>query len=286
MNFAQIKAFHAVALTGSFSAAAKQLHLTQPAVSLQMQALQRGYSAALIYRRGSETVLTEDGKQLLAITRRLFSVISETDEFLQQIDSMEQGTLRLGADSPSHIINLAAKFHLLYPRIKITMKFGNTHEINTNILKHDIDVAILNQLEPHERLFSMPLFSSRLVVLVSKKNTWSKRKSIQLSELHGINLIRRERGSATRALIDKTLSEHSIEPNYAIEVDSREAVRESVAHDIGASLMQRSEIGSDPRIHTLALQDLNLSIDEYLVHLRERGNSRIISAFTQLVEDQ
>ena len=95
-------------------------------------------------------------------------------------------------------------------------------------------------------------------------------------------MVRREPGSVTRSRFEQALRESQIRPGFQLEVDTREAVLE--AQNIGISAVQESEIGQDVRLHCLAISDNHIRIEEYVVFLKERENSRIVSAFIHLVE--
>lgn len=284
MNFAQLRAFHAVAETGSFTAASEKLCLTQPAVTLQVKALQQRHGLTLFYRRGRSMQLTEVGKQLYTFTQRLFSVVRETDEYLRLIDTLEQGHCTVGADSPCHVMNLVAEFRRAYPGVTVLITLGNTEEVRDSILGYQSDVAVISQIEPHPRIARLPLFASPLVILVSKRHPWASRRSITMSELDGATMVRREPGSVTRSRFEQALRESQIRPKFQLEVDTREAVREAVAQNIGISAVQESEIGQDMRLKCLAISDNHIMIEEYLVFLKDREGSRIVSALIQLVE--
>jgi len=284
LNFAQLRAFHAVAETGSFTAASEKLCVTQPAVTLQVKALQQGHGLTLLYRRGRNIQLTEVGKELYTFTQRLFSVVRETDEYLSSIDSLEQGHCTVGADSPSHVMNLVAEFRRAYPGVTVSVALGNTEEVRDSILGYQSDVAVVSQIEPHPRIARMPLFASPLVILVAKRHPWASRRSITMRELDGATMVRREPGSVTRSRFEQALRESQIRPGFQLEVDTREAVLEAVAQNIGISAVQESEIGQDVRLHCLAISDKHIRIEEYVVFLKERESSRIVSAFIHLVE--
>ena len=97
-------------------------------------------------------------------------------------------------------------------------------------------------------------------------------------------MVRREPGSVTRSRFEQALRESQIRPRFQLEVDTREAVLEAVAQNIGISAVQESEIGQDVRLHCLAISDNHIRIEEYVVFLKERESSRIVSAFIHLVE--
>ena len=110
-----------MAETGSFTAASEKLCVTQPAVTLQVKALQQGHGLTLLYRRGRNIQLTEAGKELYTLTQRLFSVVRETDDYLSLIDTLDQGHCTVGADSPCHVMNLVAEFRRDYPGVTVSV---------------------------------------------------------------------------------------------------------------------------------------------------------------------
>ncbi len=105
-----------------------------------------------------------------------------------------------------------------------------------------------------------------------------------MGELDGATMIRRETGSVTRSRFEQALRESQIVPIFPLELDTREAVREAVAQNIGISVVQESEIGQDMRLHCLAISDEDIMIEEFIVFLKERKSSQIVSAFIKLVE--
>ena len=284
MNFAQLRAFHTVAETGSFTAASAKLCVTQPAVTLQVKALQQRHGLSLLHRRGRGIELTEVGKELYTLTQRLFSVVRETDEFLSLVDTLEQGHCTVGADSPRHVMNLVAEFRRAYPGVTVSVTLGNTEEVRDSILGYQSDVAVVSQIEHHPRIARLALFSSPLLILVSKQHPWAARRSIRMKELDGATMIRRETGSVTRSRFEQALTEAQISPRFPLELDTREAVLEAVAQNIGISAVQESEFGQDMRLHCLAISDQHIMIEEYMVYLQERENSRIVSALIKLAE--
>src|SRR5689334_4838090 len=120
MNYAQLRAFHAVAVTGSFTSAARQLHVSQPAVTMQVKALEEAHGAELFRRRGRRVERTDLGDALLARTARLFGVEEEIEEMLGAAAGLGGGRLRVGADAPYHVMALLAAFRQRWPEVAIS----------------------------------------------------------------------------------------------------------------------------------------------------------------------
>src|SRR5437899_699996 len=126
MNHAQIRAFHAVAMAGSFSRAASQLGLTQPALSLQVRALERSHGLQLIRRGGSGASLTDAGRTLFALTRQLAELEAGIERTLDSLRDVEAGELRLVADSPYVGMEVIGAFARRHPAVQLKVKFGNS----------------------------------------------------------------------------------------------------------------------------------------------------------------
>ena len=129
MNYSHLRAFHAVASQGSFTKAAKVLHVTQPTISDQVKALEQRYSVVLFGRRGRHITLTPIGQALLEVTQRQFSLEAEAEELLTAARGLAQGLLRVSADAPYHVVPLLGRFHRLHPGIRLTLDFGNSTKV-------------------------------------------------------------------------------------------------------------------------------------------------------------
>src|SRR5258707_2985474 len=151
MNYARLRSFHAVAVEGSFTAAALRLGVSQPTLSAQVKALEEEYGVALFLRRGRGVAATELGRALLATTRRFFAVEEEMAELLQSASALEVGALRLGADSPYHAVPLLAAFRRRYPGIELALTIGNAAEVLDGLLQQQSDIAVLADPAPDPR---------------------------------------------------------------------------------------------------------------------------------------
>ena len=144
MNFAYLRSFHAVATEGSFTRAASALGVTQPTLSTQVKALEERYGVALLHRRGRGVEPTELGRALLDVTRRLFSLEEEASELLARARGLAVGSLRIGADSPYHVMPFLAQFRAKYPEIRVSLSIGNAEEVQDGLIRHRADIAFLD----------------------------------------------------------------------------------------------------------------------------------------------
>lgn len=284
MNHAHLRAFHAVASEGSFTRAAARLHVTQPTLSGQVKALEETYGVRLFDRRGRRVAPTELGSALLDLTRRLFSLEDEAEQLLAATRGLRKGHLRVGADAPYHVTAALAAFTKRYPGVQLSLTVGNSADLARELFEHKIDVAVLANVAGESRLYIKPLRRDRLVAFVAKAHSWARRRRIDLADLAGQRLVLREQGSATRRIFETAMARRGIELGEVLDMNSREAVRETVAAGLGIGVVSASEFGRDPRIKPLDLTGGDLTMTEYIVCLAERRDLRLVRAFLEIVE--
>ena len=284
MNHAQLRAFHAVASEGSFTRAAQRLNVTQPTLSGQVKALEELYGVTLFDRRGRRVQPTDLGLGLLEITRHLFNLEAEADQILAAAKGLRRGHLRIGADAPIHVISALAAFARRYPGIRLSVAIGNSEKLLADLLEHRADVAILATRPTGPRFHAFPFREDRLIAFVERGHEWSGRNRIRLEELAGRRLVLRETGSTTRQLFEAALERHGIQRGEALELGSREAVREAVAAGLGIGIVSESEFGDDRRVVPLPFTGSEMQTTENVACLAERRDLRLVRAFLEIVE--
>ncbi len=283
MNHSQLKAFHAVAMEGSFTKGAASLRISQPTLSGHVKALEEGYGVVLFQRGSREVVMTDFGQVLFEVTQRYFASETEARSLLTAAKGLIRGRLRLAADSPFITITLLANFSRRYPSVKLDVNFGNTEEILRGLLANDNDIGILTKVPHDKRLQIVPFRRDRLVVFVDRGHAWSQRRSIKLKDIADQTLITREIGSSTRAVFEKALAKHGVQPKDVFEIESREAVSEAVASGLGVGVVSEAEFGHDNRLHKLHVADVKLKVTECVAFRVDRKGDRMVSAFLELV---
>ena len=286
INHAHLRAFNAVATHGSYTRAAEVLHVSQPTLSAHVKELEQRYSVKLFERRGRGIELTEFGRSVLDVTQRLFKIEVEAEELLISARELVTGHLRVGADSPYHIIPMLAVFQGRYPGIHIAISFGNSDQLMKSLVSSKCDIAVLPNIpSDDQRISAVPLTPNRLVVFVNQSHPWARRRSIRLKELGDQRLVLRESGSNTRALFVDAMQKMNIPLRDVMEIGSREGVREAVAAGLGIGVVSESEFGCDNRLHALTVSDVKLEDVEYVACLRERREMRVVRAFFDLLKD-
>ncbi|MCV6604125.1 MAG: LysR family transcriptional regulator, partial [Porticoccaceae bacterium] len=183
MNSNQLKVFHTVALCGSYTKAADILHLTQPTLSDHMRRLEERYGVNLFRRQGRGVVLTSLGRALQDVTRRYFNLEQEAEQLLTSASGAISGSLRLMVDSPYLLTPVLGSFCRQYPKIHLSVEFGNSEQVVQSLLELQADIGILANMEQDERFSSLAFHHDRLVAFVDRDHRWSRRRSIRLEEL-------------------------------------------------------------------------------------------------------
>lgn len=279
MNHAQLRAFHAVAEAASFTKAAERLALTQPTLSGQVRALEEAYGVKLFERRGRGVELTETGRRLRELTRRLATDEAEIDALLTAAQGLKSGRLSVMADAPHLVLPVLGLFHRRHPGIRLAIGFGNSRAVSLALRDRRCDVAVLPDAAQEEGLHSLLLRQDRLVAMLPRNHAWSMRRSVSLQELAQETLLLREPGSATRARLDAALAESGVTPSQSLELGSREAVAEATAAGLGIGVVSESEFGHDRRLVKLSLRGAELSTTEYLVCLESKRDQAPVAAF-------
>lgn len=280
MRHVQLRAFHHVALTGSFSGAAEALHVTQPAISDQVRKLEQEYDALLFNRAKRQVTLTGAGRDLLAVTRRLFDAEDQALQLLSENRALQGGTLRIVADSAAHVLPVLASFRARYPGVRVTIRSGNSQQVMESLHAYDADLGVVGEVPVGEVFDHLRLNATPITAFVAAGHPLAGRSRLGLADLSGQTLVLRERGSKTRTKLEQAASAAGIALVAAIEAEGREAVREIVASGAGIGFVSGAEFIPDIRLVALPLDhDDLLMMEEALICLRERRNGKLVRAF-------
>ncbi|WP_421999982.1 LysR substrate-binding domain-containing protein [Reyranella sp.] len=279
MTPTQLRAFHLVAESGSFSAAARASGLSQPNLSSQVTALEQRYGVRLFDRRGRTVVPTETGRQLHGITTRLFAVQDEARALLAGEQALTRGHLRIAADSAHHVVPIMAALRTRAEGLTFALAIDNSAVVLERVLRHEADVAVMAKSVSDPRLHAVRLRTDRVVLFVPAGHPLARRRSAPLRALAGQSLVLRERGSITREVLEQAMAAAEVRPDAIVEVQTREGVREAVAAGFGIGAVFAAELGEDRRFRPVAVADANLDVAEYAVCLQERRRVALVRAF-------
>jgi len=239
----KLRVFCAVADTKSFSKASELIHLTQPAVSLQVQAMEELYETRLFDRSGNAINLTPAGEILYKRAKEILALYAEAQKNISEITGAIKGSLSIGASSTigNYLLpQIISAFKKKIPQVNISLVVGNTKTITEKLNAGEIDVALVEGDVSKQRFSVDILLSDELVVIMSPAHPWADRRNVPGMDLIKEPLILREEGSGTRQIILKHLEDHGIKLDHlriALVLGSTEAIKSAVEEGMGISII-------------------------------------------------
>lgn len=284
MSTARYRALVAVAQHGSLSAAARALGLSQPTISSQIATLERQSRVDLFHRQGYRMTLTTAGARLFTLAQRLLSVESETEFFLRDAGELRQGELNLGAVGPFHVIEMVAAYHALYPGMRLSIRMGNSQQVLRDLENYTTDVAVLAGLHEHPDLMALEYAQHAVILFAHVDHPLARRSEVDITELNGQLLLMRERGSTTRASMEAALAQARVTPRTALEIGSREAIREAVVRGLGLGVVSEAEFIPGPLLRPIRIKGDPASTTTYVYCMRARSESVLIGSFLASIQ--
>ena len=236
----QLRAFTTLARTGSFTLAARELHLTQSAISHSMKALEQDVACRLLDRMGKKVVLTQAGETLLHHADKILREMTVTRASLEQLGKWGKGRLRLGASTAACQYILPAvlrEFKESFPQYAITIEPGDVLESIEALRSHRIDLALALEPERDDQFEFQPLFTDELVFLLSPLHPWAVSGTVVRAEIPRQNYVLYNKASYTFRMVETFFNEEGMVLNTVIELGSMEAIKELVKLGLGISIL-------------------------------------------------
>ena len=247
----QLRILYAISNEGNFKKAAEKLYISQPAVSLQVQNLERQLNVPLFYRDRRKARLTETGHLLIKYCDRILSLCEETCRALDELHTLQAGGLIIGASQTTGTYlmpRLIGIFRQKYPQIAIELEVHSTRKISWGIANGNIDLAVVGGEVPKELQNSLEIISyaeDELALILPLSHPFSSREYIQKEDLYNLNFIALNTRSSIRNVIENTLVQHGIDStNFKIEMElnSIEAIKNAVHSGLGSAFISVSAI--------------------------------------------
>ncbi|KAA9338590.1 LysR family transcriptional regulator [Hymenobacter busanensis] len=268
MSDFRLRVFQAVARHLSFTKAAQELFVTQPAVTKHVRELERSYGQRLFERRGNRVSLTEAGQLLLAYADRVADLHQQLTEQLHALHDTAAGRLRLGASTTlaQYIIPpILPGFQAAYPRVELTLLNANTEQIADALLRGHIDLGFVEGQVKNRDLHYELLLHDELVALRRASAAGPPAQPVPLAEALRHPLVLRERGSGTLEVLEFALREHKIklaQLSVALYLDNTEAIKSYIEASDALGFVSKRAIGKEVaagRLEIVPVQDLHLS---------------------------
>ena len=284
ISFRQLRLFLALADTGSVGAAARAQHVTQPTASMQLREVAQAVGLPVHEVIGRKVHLTEAGLELARAARAITAEWEAFEQKVAAVQGLTRGKLRVAVVSTaqSFMPRLLGSFCAQHPQIDISLEVLNRDGVVSR-LRDNLDDFCIMSMPPTDLALQDQIFMDNpLVVIASTQHRWARKRSIDLGDLREERFVLRERGSGTRMAVDAHFRRVRFKPVLRMELGSNEAIRESVAGNLGLAVISRHALpvnASEQGVVVLPVRGFPLQSRWHIVSQRGRQLSPIAAEF-------
>lgn len=284
----QLRVFEAVARHLSYTKAGKELHLSQPAVSMQIRQLEEDIGIALFDKLGRKVGLTEAGRELFEYSRSISRSLQEMEEVIESLKGVSRGRLSIAVASTVNYFapRLLAVFHQRFPGIHLRLDVTNRESLVRALEANSVDMVLMGLPPEDVDVESEAFMDNPLVVIAPPDHPLAKERDIPLSRLANEVFVMREPGSGTRIAMERFFAEHGISPRHGMQMTRNEAIKQSVRAGLGLSVVSLHTIELEletRRLVMLDVQEFPIERQWYLVYRRGKRLSPPARAFRDFV---
>ena len=281
----QLRVFSAVARHLSFGKAAEELHLTPPAISMQIKELEEQVGLPLFDRGGRSVALTVTGEYLLVYVRKILATLKDAEDAVARLSGLKTGRLTIGMVSTAKyfVPRLMARFRAEHPGIEVRLAIGGNREQLVALLQaNEVDLAIMGRPPRELATRAEPFAVHPHVIVTPPDHPLVKAGHAPAAALADYEFLIREEGSGTRAAMEKFFADHRLAPRVAMEMTSNETIKQAVMAGMGISFLSLHTIGLELKAGLIAvpdIEDLPLAKRWYIVNTLAKTLSPAAEAF-------
>ena len=283
----RLQVFYTVAKQLSFTRAADQLFMTQPAVTFQIKQLEEHFNARLFERSHGKIALTPAGRLVMDYAERILGLSEEMETRVAELTGAMGGRLLLGASTTIAefiLPRILGEFTVQHPQVHTHLTVGNSEMIENRVADHTLDVGLIESPSHLPSLSTSVCCEDELVVVCAPTHKFAKVASVRPQELVGERFVSRELGSGTREFMDQYLRDCKVAPedlDMVMELGSPETIKGVVETGLGVSIMSRSRVAKERKLGTLAAVALEPRLIRTFsfVHPKEKFRSKLLTTF-------
>lgn len=280
----QLQVFESVARLLSHSHAAKELYLSQPAISMQIKQLEQGVGLPLFEQVGKQIHLTDAGREMLHYSRTISQQLQEMESVFAEMKGLEHGHLNISVVSTANYFmpQLLAKFCQQHPKIQISLHVANRDAVLKQLAENNTDLAIMGQPQEGTEMLAQSFMKNPLVVIAPPSHPLCKLKRIKLQRLEQESFLVREQGSGTRGAMERFFAEHGIQFRAGMEMGTNEAIKQAVQAGMGLGILSlhSTELELETgRLAVLNVEHFPVVRHWYIVHRQSKRLSTAAQAF-------
>jgi len=286
LTFRQLSVFEAVARHLNYTRAAEELHLTQPAVSMQIKQMEESLGLAIFEQLGKRIHLTGAGSEVLAYARAIIQQLDELEDVLNRIKGLSGGKLRISVATTANyfIPTLLGTFSRRYPDITVSLDVTNRETLLRQLSENTVDLVVMGQPPAEADVEAQTFMDNPLVVVAPPDHPLAREKKIPLARLQEETFLVREPGSGTRIAMERFFNERGMKLKSGMEVGSNEAIKQSVQAGLGLGLLSRDTVEQELSLKRLVILDVAefpIMRHWYVVHRKGKRLSAVAEAFKQ-----
>ena len=291
INLNQLRAFYQVAKCRNVSIAAKNLFVSQPAVTAQVKLFEDNCGLKLFKKKGRNLHLTDEGRALYKYARKIFEYEKKIESTVEQMKELKQGILRLGSArtyARYFMPFLLTGFREAYPNIKIHLDQGSSLDMIHSLRQLKNEVVIIAKAEENPDIFFIPFSREEVVLLLSPDHRLARKKSIDFERLAEESIILKDEGSGTRKLVDQVFIQNKCTPNVLMETGDAEIIKLLVQHGEGISFLVREAVAVElqaGKLATVPIKDQKIFLDVSIAYLKNQPLSPPAKAFLKSMEN-
>ncbi|HJS36807.1 MAG TPA: LysR family transcriptional regulator [Burkholderiales bacterium] len=287
----QLRTFAEVARRLSFTAAAKALHLTQPAVSMQVRQLEEAAGLPLVEQLGRRVHLTDAGRELLRYAGGIADLMREAEEAMKALQGIGGGELSIAVTSTAKYFapRLLAEFRRRHPEVRLRLAVSNREAVVRALTDNAVDLAVMGRPPRGLDTDAAAFAKHPIAVIAAPDHPLAGRRRLPLEALAGETFIIRERGSGTRAAMEHVFAERSFRARETMEMSSNETIKQAVMAGMGIAFLSTHTIGLElraGRLVLLAVSGLPVMREWYVIHRRGKRLSPAAQAFKSFLLEQ
>ena len=287
----QLQSFAAVARHLSFTRAAEEMNLTQPAVSMQVKQLEAQIEQPLFEQMGKKLYLTEAGREVRQYVCAVLQQVDDMGAGLAGLKGLERGTLKISVATTAHYFapKLLSIFYERYPGVNVKLDVTNREQLVNQLVDNDVDMVIMGRPPEEIEVEAGVFMENPLVLIAPADHAFGRERSIQLKRLENEVFLVREKGSGTRKAMEMFFHQHGIEMSTGMEVSSDEAIKQSVQAGLGLGIMSRDAVQNELQLGHLIVPDvLHFPIMRqwYVMHRKGKRLSPIAQAFKDFLLEE
>jgi len=291
LTIRQLQVFEATARLLSFRKAADELHLSQPAVSMQIKQLEENVGLPLFERLGKRIYLTEAGREIYHYSRSIGQMLSEAGEVIDGLKGAHQGRLTISVASTANyfIPTLLGTFHERFPGVTVSLDVTNRETLLEQLTENEVDLVVMGQPPKDMNLEAGTFMENPLVIIAPPEHPLATQKNIPFTRLEDEVFLTRERGSGTRGAIERFFAQHGVHLNTGMEIASNEAIKQSVQAGLGLGLLSRDTLDMELSLNKLVIldvEDFPIVRYWYVMHHKGKRLSTVAQAFKQFLLEE